>query len=207
LRDLLPECRAQDEALGAARLEIWLGAEPTFTDRASQEAHWLGTAEGGDKEARAATLLRALSERLARSARLLRTEGRRYPGEERPRFCLGALYRPRGGGEPCALDAQGLAGPACPRPSAVEGERWLTVVPDPAVVEVNLAPAPDLATFAFHVDAVYAAAAEAGLSPERFRWNGHAGDSGGGGQLTLGGPTPEQSPFFTSACSPRWCGT
>ena len=70
------------------------------------------------------------------------------------------------------------------------------MVPDPAVVEVNLAPAPDLATFAFHVEAVYAAAAEAGLSPERFRWNGHAGDSGGGGQLTLGGPTPEQSPFF-----------
>ena len=196
MREVLAECSAQDEALRAARLEIWLGAEPTFTDRASQEAHWLGMAEGGDKEERAATLLQALVARLASTARLVRTAGRRYPGEERPRFCLGALYRPRGGGEPCAFDAQGLAGPGGPRPLAAEGERWLTVVPDPAVVEVNLAPAPDLATFAFHVEAVYAAAAEAGLSPERFRWNGHAGDSGGGGQLTLGGPTPEQSPFF-----------
>jgi uncharacterized protein (DUF2126 family) len=30
----------------------------------------------------------------------------------------------------------------------------------------------------------------------RWRYNGQATDSGGGGQLTLGGPTPAQSPFF-----------
>ena len=95
MREVLAECRAQDEALRAAGLEIWLGAEPTFTDRASQDPHWLGMAEGGDKEERAAILLQALAARLAASARLLRTEGRRFPGEERPRFCLGALYRPR----------------------------------------------------------------------------------------------------------------
>ncbi|MCX5731592.1 MAG: transglutaminase family protein [Deltaproteobacteria bacterium] len=196
MRKLLPECQVQDEALRAAGLDIWLGAEPTFTDRASQDPHWLWKAEGGDKEERAANLLRALAWRLAGSGRLLRTEGRHYPGEEQPRFCLGALYRPRASSEVGSLDAAGLEGPAAPRPEAADGERWLTVVPDPAVVEVNLAPAPDLATFAAHVEAVYAAAAETGLSPERFRWNGHAGDSGGGGQLTLGGPAPEQSPFF-----------
>ena len=173
-QELLAECRAQDDALRAAGLEIWLGAEPTFTDRSSQDPHWLWMAEGGDKEERAAALLRELVARLGTSHRLERPEGRLYPGEERPRFCLGAAYLPRGGG----------------------AERWLTVAPDPAVVEVNLAPAPDLVTFAEHAGAVYAAAAATGLSPDRFRWNGHAGDSGGGGQITLGGPTPERSPFF-----------
>jgi uncharacterized protein (DUF2126 family) len=196
VKDLLAECRVQDEALRAAGLAIWLGAEPTFTDRASQDPHWLWKAEGGDKQERATVLLRALARRLGPGARLLRTEGRRYPGEEEARFCLGALYRPAEAGAPGDVDESGLEGPPGPRPEASDGERWLTVCPDPAVVEVNLAPAPDLATFAAHVEAVYAAAAEAGLSPERFRWNGHAGDSGGGGQLTLGGPTPDRSPFF-----------
>jgi uncharacterized protein (DUF2126 family) len=196
VKELLAECRAQDEALRAAGLEIWLGAEPTFTDRSSQDPHWLWKAEGGDKEERAAALLRGLAARLASGARLFRAEGRRYPGEEEPRFCLGALYRPREGAGTPSIDDAGLSGPPLPRPEAAPGERWLTVAPDPAVVEVNLAPAPDLATFAAHAEAVYAAAAEAGLSPERFRWNGHAGDSGGGGQITLGGPSPERSPFF-----------
>jgi uncharacterized protein (DUF2126 family) len=174
MQELLSECRAQDEVLRGAGLEIWLGAEPTFTDRSSQDPHWLWMAEGGDKEDRAAALLRELLGSLASSFRLERPEGRLYPGEEEPRFCLGAAYLPRGGGD----------------------ERWVTVAPDPGVVEVNLAPAPDLVTFAEHVGSVYAAAAAAGLSPERFRWNGHAGDSGGGGQITLGGPSPERSPFF-----------
>jgi uncharacterized protein (DUF2126 family) len=124
-------------------------------------------------------------------------EGRRFEGEKQARFCLGALYRPRGAdGPPPALDDAGLEGPALPPPAPGPGERWLTVTPDPGVVEVNLPPAPDLATFAAHAEAAYAAAGEAGLSPERFRWNGHAGDSGGGGQVTLGGPAPEESPFF-----------
>ncbi len=174
MQELLAECRAQDEALRGAGLEIWLGAEPTFTDRSSQDPHWLWMAEGGDKEERAAALLGNLLARIAASHAIGRLPGRQYPGEPRPRFCLGATYLPRGG----------------------PGERRLTVAPDPGVVEVNLAPAPDLVTFAEHVGAVYAAAAAVGLSPERFRWNGHAGDSGGGGQITLGGPSPERSPFF-----------
>jgi uncharacterized protein (DUF2126 family) len=35
-----------------------------------------------------------------------------------------------------------------------------------------------------------------GLSPYRYLFNGRRVDSGGGGQLSLGGPTPERSPFF-----------
>jgi len=186
MQELLAECRAQDEVLRGAGLEIWLGAEPTFTDRASQDPHWLWMAEGGDKQERAAALLRDLLGRLASSFRLERPEGRLYPGEEAPRFCLGAAYVPRGGA----------------------GERWVTVAPDPGVVEVNLAPAPDLVTFAEHVGSVYAAAAAAGLSPERFRWNGHAGDSGGGGQITLGDPRPSGARSSSvRGSSRRWCAT
>lgn len=197
MRDLLAECRDQDQALERAGLRVWVGAEPTFTDRSSQDPHWLWQAEGGDKETRAAAVLRALASRLAAEARLLRAEGRKFDGEEAPRFCLGAIYRPRRDVDGVAVVDEGaLAGAPLPPPVPGLGERWLTVTPDPGVVEVNLAPAPDLVTFASHAVAVYAAAAEAGLSAERFRWNGQAGDSGGGGQITLGGPAPERSPFF-----------
>jgi uncharacterized protein (DUF2126 family) len=197
MRELLSECRTQDEALRRAGLEIWLGAEPTFTDRSRQDPEWLWRAEGGDKAERAEGLLRALVARIASSANLVRAAGRKFPGEEKPRFCLGARYLPgRPGEAPHALDTAGLEGDPVPPPALGPGERWLSVAPDPGVVEVNLAPAPDLVTFAHHAEAVYAAAAEAGLSAVRYRWNGHATDSGGGGQITLGGPTPEQSPFF-----------
>jgi uncharacterized protein (DUF2126 family) len=59
-----------------------------------------------------------------------------------------------------------------------------------------MAPAHDLLTFAGWVKDIYAAAAEVGLSPTRFRYTGDLTDSGGGGQITLGGATPAGSPFF-----------
>ncbi len=185
------ELREQDERLRRAGLTLWIGAEPTFTRRDSQEPPWLWEAEGGDKEERAAALLAELAPRLG-TARLLRAEGRQFPGEPAPRFCLGALLR-RGPPSPPQGD---LSGPPRPLPVPGPGESWLTVTPDPGVVEVNLAPSPDLATFGADAAACYQAAARAGLSPERFRYNGQASDSGGGGQLTLGGPAPEASPFF-----------
>ena len=54
LRDL----DARIDALGAA---IWVGAEPTFTDRCSESAEWLHMALGGEKETRASELLRDYS--------------------------------------------------------------------------------------------------------------------------------------------------
>jgi uncharacterized protein (DUF2126 family) len=218
---LLEEIRAHDAAVARLGLDIWIGAEPTFTDRSSQEPCWLFQAEGGDKEVRARALLLALAPRLAGPVRLLRVPGRLYPGETGERFCLGALFRrhaasspdsqgdepprrasaPPAPGEapplgvspaPWAADLDALAGVPAPAP----GEAWLTVTPDPGVVEVNTAPAHDLATFAEWCEAVYAAAGEAGLAPARFRYNGDATDSGGGGQITLGGPSPAGSPFF-----------
>ena len=205
--DLLSEIRAQDAALERRRVVLWIGAEPTFTDRHSQDAWWLGQAEGGEKEARARGLLVRIARRIAPGAQLVRARGRVYPGEDRPRFCYGALWErgaPASGTSPSPEDAaradevrlaSGECDPVEP-PAAAEDQAWLTVTPDPGVVEVNAAPAPDLTTFHAWNEAIYAAAADAGLSAIRYRYNGDRTDSGGGGQLTFGGPRPEASPFL-----------
>jgi uncharacterized protein (DUF2126 family) len=75
---------------------------------------------------------------------------------------------------------------------------FLTVTPDPAVVEVNMPPAQDASEFLASNRVVYAAARGAGLSPYRLRYNGAIADSGGGGQITFGGPSPTMSPFFVA---------
>jgi uncharacterized protein (DUF2126 family) len=173
---LLAELSEQDAVLRHRHLEIWIGSEPTFTDRRSQEPWWLTRAEGGDKLDRARALLDDLARRLPGRPRVLELPGRHFEGEAAPRFCLGVRFR-RG----------------TPLP---DDEVQLTVMPDPGVVEVNTAPAPDLATFLSDAEAIYAAAGAVGLSPIRWRYNGRGADSGGGGQLTLGGATPEGSPFL-----------
>ncbi len=73
---------------------------------------------------------------------------------------------------------------------------WTTLTPDPAVVEANMAPARDVTAFLRESRACFAAAAAAGLAPHRLHYNGQITDSGGGGQLTLGGASPENSPFL-----------
>lgn len=73
---------------------------------------------------------------------------------------------------------------------------WTTLTPDPAVVEVNMAPAATVTDFLAVNRTIFNAAARHGLSPLRFLYNGQITDSGGGGQLTLGGPSPAQSPFL-----------
>jgi len=50
------ELRAHDEALRARGLDVWIGAEPTFTDARSLDRWWLTDAEGGDKLERARAL-------------------------------------------------------------------------------------------------------------------------------------------------------
>lgn len=196
-RTLRAELRVLDAVLAERRFAVWIGAEPTFTDAASLDPPWLCEVEGGDKEARARALVAALAPRLSGRVRFARLHGRHFPGEASPRFCMGAIVdaavppAPRPAVEPCALD-----GPPVPAPAPAEREALFTVTPDPGVVEVNTAPAPDLDTFHAWGEAIYAAAAEVGLSPVRWRFDGHEADSGGGGQLTLGGPTPEASPFL-----------
>jgi len=161
------ELDALDARIAARGVTIWVGAEPTFTRRDSTEPCWLWQAEGGDKRAYAESAARAIGARIP-GATVAEVPGRHYPEEDAPRFCV-AVKGPLG---------------------------TLTVTPDPGVVEVNTAPCPDLATFLRHVRVVYAGAADAGLAPVRYRYNGDQVDSGGGGQITLGGSSPEASPWF-----------
>lgn len=325
--------RAHDRLLQRRNLNLWVGAEPTFTDRRSEAPEWLSHALGPHKENRAR---RMLADYLAQAPGgvALRTLGRQYPREDRPRWNLG-LYQRRDGqplwsGPPDPL----LEAPAPPLPSgaleefwerlaqrlgargwtallfAVEAEpnlrvvfrrdplplladpaqdprlarpsphgqalplwgprdelaeqgvfligvgwaspdqnlgetaapclelpacgdvalflalleavgeaaqaarlpgliltgypppvdatvAWTTLTPDPSVVEVNMAPTSDAAGFLESTRVAFAAAAAADLSPYRLHYNGQISDSGGGGQLTLGGPTPDSSPFLT----------
>lgn len=193
---LLGEVRDHDIRVARSGIPIWIGSEPTFTQAQSQHPCWLTEADSGEKEAHARALLLALAPRLGGDVQLLRVPGRLYPGEETPRFCFGALFERHAESKWPAARATDLDSAEVPAPTPSESEAWLTITPDPAVVEVNMAPAHDLATFAHWVEGIFAAAAEVGLSPSRFRYNGDLTDSGGGGQITFGGPSPEQSPFF-----------
>src|SRR5262249_60918672 len=94
------------------------GGEPTFTLRSSQEPGWLCTAEGSDKEERARALLLALMPRLAQRWALFRSAGRRYPGEDRPRFCYGGYFK-RGGAQLWDCPPDPLLAP--PSPAAPSG--------------------------------------------------------------------------------------
>jgi uncharacterized protein (DUF2126 family) len=323
--------RAHEELVRRQGIAVWVGAEPTFTDRFSEAPEWLTEALGPTKESRARDMLADLQRRVPNGL-LLRTLGRQYPGERQPRWNLG-LYRRRDGasiwtgppdplllpdrplrahglrsfwkaldkclrrqnwasarfqsvvyphlrivcrrdGSPVDADPQrdprlvrpaiatrplpaaggfcdpladegilligvdsvvldpgtGSEAPCLELPpftgvtefldflalvaqAAVTGELeslilagfpppvdaaigWTTITPDPAVVEINMEPAPDLTTFLESSRGLYAVAEKNGLAPYRLHYNGQIADSGGGGQLTLGGPTPEQSPFL-----------
>ena len=193
----LLEVRSHDAQLAGDGIEIWIGSEPTFTHPRSLHPCWLTEAEGGEKAAQARSMLLGLAPRLGGRAVLSRVLGRQYPGESAPRWCFGALFdryaQPsRVPPDASQLDIAGFA----PTPAPRADQAWLTITPDPGVVEVNMAPAHDLSTFAQWSADLYTAAAEVGLSPARFRYNGDITDSGGGGQLTFGGPTPARSPFF-----------
>jgi uncharacterized protein (DUF2126 family) len=318
--------RRHDIELAARGLTIWVGSEPTFTDRVAQAPQWLNRALGGDKEQRAETLLGDLCRRFA-GGLVLRSVGRQYPDEDLPRWNLG-LYRRRDGrpfwdGPPdpilapphanrppdldrwaaalaAAFAARGLAAAPVVTPDALERRLWMsprtdvqapdasdprlarpsvhaqaipasglvdelaqsglhlfslritpcsdkptarvelpqfddvplflavleclaqagracdlpalilagypppvdatmewtTVTPDPAVIEINTAPSVDATDFLWRSREIYAAATDLGLAPYRLYFNGTAADSGGGGQITLGGPSPQGSPFL-----------
>jgi uncharacterized protein (DUF2126 family) len=314
---------AHDATVAALGVDVWVGNEPTFTDRFSNNPEWVTGALGEDKRVRAERLLARMAKGRPGCA-VLRSIGRQYPGEPSPRWCLG-LYARRDGvalwsgppdpllGEPAeapnlaafhvgietsvarhgfrcrpfrgyddrrlvlarhpgvrlpdpATDAR-LSRPsihtapipaaglrdelandgllllivsslqepggtvACVELPAFDGTEsfiallagiseaahasalpsvvlrgfappvdasvcWTTVTPDPAVVEINMAPHPNVLEFLRDNRRVYAAAASVGLEPYRLHYNGTVADSGGGGQITFGGPSPERSPFF-----------
>ncbi|MCP5298108.1 MAG: transglutaminase family protein [Chromatiaceae bacterium] len=97
-----------------------------------------------------------------------------------------------------ALVVQGFAPPVDHRLA------WMTVTPDPAVIEVNQAPQPDVAAFYAASRELFDVADGLGLAPYRLQYNGNVSDSGGGGQYTLGGESAAASPFFVEpALLPR----
>lgn len=81
-------------------------------------------------------------------------------------------------------------------PPVDAGVAWTTITPDPAVIEINQAPADNSANFYRYCELFYSATQTLGLFPYRLHYNGVVSDSGGGGQFTLGGPEPLNSPFF-----------
>jgi len=111
--DIVEALRDLDARIEALDFAIWIGGEPTFTDRLSEAPEWLYNALGGDKEARARELLRGFAASLPGCA-LLRTLGRQYPGEPAARWSLGLLAlrsgEPLWRGPPDPLLLQG----ACP---------------------------------------------------------------------------------------------
>jgi uncharacterized protein (DUF2126 family) len=165
-----------DELIARRGVEVWVGAEPTFTRADSLEPAWTEVAGGDDKLARAHALAKNLAEQLP-GATVSEVAGRQYPDEPTPRFAIAVKWK------------AGDAG----------AEHYLSVTPDPGVVEVNMAPCADTRSFCEQAHLVWTAARAAGLSPVRHRWNGDIADSGGGGQLTLGGARPETSPFVRYA--------
>ena len=83
---------AHDQQVAEAGVEIWLGAEPTFTDRFSTAAEWRTAALGADKEKRARQFIRQLAA-TSPGCVVLRTVGRQYPGESTPRWNFGIYSR------------------------------------------------------------------------------------------------------------------
>jgi uncharacterized protein (DUF2126 family)/transglutaminase-like putative cysteine protease len=74
--------------------------------------------------------------------------------------------------------------------------RTLTVTPDPGVIEVNVHPATDWSELTEITRTLSEAAHGVGLAAETFAMDGAHTGTGGGGHLTLGGPTPADSPLL-----------
>lgn len=71
-----------------------------------------------------------------------------------------------------------------------------SVTPDPGVIEVNVHPSASWSELTEVTASVYEEAREARLGTEKFLLDGRHTGTGGGNHITLGGASPEQSPFL-----------
>jgi uncharacterized protein (DUF2126 family) len=189
--DLDSSLAMHDDLIARRGVDIWIGAEPTFTRADSIDPAWTSAALGDDKLARAHAVATRFAD-LYPGASTVRVAGRSFPDEPAARFAFGVRWNDDGNG---TVTRASVDDEPRPPPTDLDGDRWLTVTPDPGVVEINMAPCATVTEFIAQARRVWVAAANAGLSPIRHRFNGDIADSGGGGQLTIGGSRPETSPF------------
>ena len=81
-------------------------------------------------------------------------------------------------------------------PAADTRLRHFVVAPDPGVIEVNIHPSGDWPGLVVRTTALYEESRRLGLSTEKFALDGTHTGTGGGSHLTLGGPTPRDSPLL-----------